>query len=346
MANPKVTVLMSVYNGEKYLREAVDSILNQTFKDFEFLIINDGSTDRTAEILKSYHDLRINIITNEKNIGLTKSLNKGLKVARGEYIARMDADDISIPKRLEAEYAFLKSHPRVGVVSSDVHFIDKKSRKIGTWKSCHTPEDLYYTLNFINCVAHSTIMFRKDVIREIGNYDETIIRAQDYDLWCRLSKVTKIYKIQEVLVLFRKTKDNISHTFKNEQEKTANIIVKRNLENLLKTKLEDDELMSLQHNKVSKFSDIKRLIFILQNINNNLLLSESENIQKIGLNKKEIRKFMNKKIANLLVAYIKCASPLESLKLILSFRPYLVSILFRHIISTIINKFKILLIHK
>ena len=127
MKNPKVTVLMSVYNGEKYLQEAIDSILEQTFKDFEFLIINDGSTDKTGEILESYHDLRIKIINNEKNIGLTKSLNKGLKLARGEYIARQDADDISMPERLEKEVEFLETHQDYAVVGAFAKIINKNS---------------------------------------------------------------------------------------------------------------------------------------------------------------------------------------------------------------------------
>ncbi len=115
---PRVTVLMSVYNGEKYLREAIDSILNQTFKDFEFLIIDDGSTDSSADIIRSYTDFRIRLIQNEKNIGLTRSLNKGLKLAKGEYIARMDVDDISLPIRFEKQVSFLDKYEDVKLVGS------------------------------------------------------------------------------------------------------------------------------------------------------------------------------------------------------------------------------------
>src|SRR3990170_6306785 len=104
--NPEITVLMSVYNGERFLREAIESILNQTYRDFEFLIINDGSTDSSREIILSYNDPRIRLIDNELNIGLTRSLNKGLRLARGKYIARQDADDISFRKRLEKQVAF------------------------------------------------------------------------------------------------------------------------------------------------------------------------------------------------------------------------------------------------
>src|SRR5580698_9685158 len=109
--NPKVTVLMPVYNGEKYIKEALESILQQTFIDFEFLIINDGSTDNSVSIIKSFNDNRIRLIHNEKNSGLVYSLNKGIGLSNGEYIARMDCDDVSIPERLEKQVGFLNSNP-------------------------------------------------------------------------------------------------------------------------------------------------------------------------------------------------------------------------------------------
>ncbi|HKQ33129.1 MAG TPA: glycosyltransferase family A protein, partial [Thermodesulfobacteriota bacterium] len=115
---PKVTVLMTVYNGEKFLNEAIDGILNQTFRDFEFLIINDGSTDGSREIIKSYKDPRINLVDNESNIGLTASLNRGLSLAGGEYIARQDADDISLPERLEKQISILERNPDIALLGS------------------------------------------------------------------------------------------------------------------------------------------------------------------------------------------------------------------------------------
>ena len=114
---PEITVLMPVYNGEKYLRPAIESILNQTFSDFEFLIINDGSTDNSESIILSYKDERIRYVKNENNLKLIKTLNKGIDLARGKYIARMDADDISLPTRLEREIEYMESHPECGLVS-------------------------------------------------------------------------------------------------------------------------------------------------------------------------------------------------------------------------------------
>jgi glycosyltransferase involved in cell wall biosynthesis len=117
-SKPKISVLMSVYNGEKYLKEAVDSILNQTFSDFEFIVINDHSTDSTSEILFSYKDSRLKIIENDENIGITKSLNKGLRLVSGKYTARMDADDISFNNRLEKQLQYLEDNPDVGVLGT------------------------------------------------------------------------------------------------------------------------------------------------------------------------------------------------------------------------------------
>ena len=133
MRNPKITVLMPVYNGEKYLREAIGSILNQTFNDFEFLIINDSSTDSTREIILSYDDTRIRLEDNEKNIGLTHSLNKGLRLAKGKYVARMDADDISLPDRLEKQLAVIENNTDVSIVACWIDIIDKNNTYIGNW---------------------------------------------------------------------------------------------------------------------------------------------------------------------------------------------------------------------
>ncbi len=198
-----VTVLMSVYNGERYLNEAVDSILSQTFTDFEFLIIDDASTDRTPEILRSYNDPRIRVVTNEENLGLTKSLNKGLALAKGEYIARMDADDVSYPYRLQVQHEFMTQHPGAGIIGSWAEYIDRKGEIVHRYKAPISPEENYFYLRFQNCIVHSSVMFRKDIIISNNGYDESINRAQDFELWNRLSKAIEIYQIPEYLVQWR-----------------------------------------------------------------------------------------------------------------------------------------------
>ncbi len=234
MKNPKVTVLMSVYNGEKYLQEAIDSILGQTFKDFEFLIINDGSTDKTGEILESYNDPRIKIINNEKNIGLTKSLNKGLRSARGEYIARQDADDISAPERLEKEIEFLEMHQNYAVVGTFAKIINKNSEVLSFLE--RPIEDLKIKEFFKkdNCIVHGSSMIRKACLSDIGFYNELMLRSQDYELWLRLSKKYRLANIAKYLYMWRKHNDNIEAKFIGEQKIFVILAMIKN--NILKNK--------------------------------------------------------------------------------------------------------------
>lgn len=232
MTNPKVTVLMSVYNGQKYLREAIDSILNQTFRDFEFLIINDGSTDRTAEILQSYHDPRIKIINNEKNIGLIESLNKGLELAKCEYIARMDADDISMPNRLSTQYAYMKSNPDLAICASSYEQIDENGNTIKTIKGYLGCEQLYYFLTFANFLAHSTVLLKKSIVLKLKGYDDRVLHAEDYDLWYRVSRVGKIIQTDEILLKLRIHQDRISSKYRNIQKYNVNSVVLRNIKHI------------------------------------------------------------------------------------------------------------------
>ncbi len=217
--NPKVTVLMSIYNGEKYLHQAINSILNQTFKDFEFLIINDGSTDGTAEILQSYNDFRIRIINNEKNIGLTKSLNKGLKLAKGDYIARMDADDISLPERFERQVEFLNKNKKMGLVGTFWYTIDENGQEIDISK----PTNSIYAVHFM---CHGTSMIRKRCLDKIGFYREVFEFAQDYDLWLRIADKYEIKNIKEPLYKLRIRDDSISLKKKTQQNLYASLAIK------------------------------------------------------------------------------------------------------------------------
>jgi len=218
MKNPEVTVLMSVYNGEKYLREAIDSILNQTFTDFEFLIVNDGSTDRTVEILRSYDDPRIKIVDNEKNIGLTKSLNIGLMIARGEYIARMDADDVSAPERLEKEVEFLETHRDYAVVGSFAKILNEDSEVISFMDRPIEDAQIREFFRRDNGIAHGSAMIRMRCLLDVDFYDESIARAQDYDLWLRLSEKYKLANIPEYLYMWRKHNENIEAKYIKEQK--------------------------------------------------------------------------------------------------------------------------------
>ena len=198
MAEPRISVVMSVYNGERFLREAVDSILGQTFTDFEFIIIDDGSTDSTRAILESYDDPRI-VIMHQENIGLTKSLNRGLATARGELIARMDDDDISLNQRLEKQVEFLDAHPDVGVLGIKGHSIDEYGKIKGRCSNPCTHEEIVGNLLLDNMFIHSSVVFRKALVDEYGAYREYAYMGQDYDLFLRLSRLTRLANLSEPL---------------------------------------------------------------------------------------------------------------------------------------------------
>lgn len=215
MSNPRVTVLMPVYNGEKYLREAMESILGQTYTDFEFLIINDGSTDRSVEIIESYPDARIRLVHNEKNINLIATLNKGIELARGEYIARMDCDDISLPDRLAKQVAFMDAHPEIGGCGTWAKVIDEKgnvykSRKALTGKSIKRLR--WIPTPFI----HPTIMARTSLLKE-NRYSEGYLYAEDYELWLRLCRETEIFNLKDYLLYYRIHPDNVSSSKREQQ---------------------------------------------------------------------------------------------------------------------------------
>ena len=201
MANPKISVIMSVYNGEKYLREAIESIFNQTFTDFEFIIVNDGSADGSLDIIRSYDDDRIRLIDNEQNIGLTKSLNKALRFAEGEYIARQDADDVSLPNRLERQVNYLEKHPETAVLGTSVYLINENGKTIAKTIALARPtlKDLHKGNQF----THGSVIFKKHVIAELGGYNESLKYVQDYELWLRIAKNYRIGNLREPLYKLR-----------------------------------------------------------------------------------------------------------------------------------------------
>lgn len=212
----KVTVLMPVYNGEEYLKDAIDSILNQTFHDFELLIINDGSSDGSLDIINSYQDPRIKLVNNESNLKLIKTLNKGLRLASGKYIARMDSDDTCHPRRLEMQVKMLDMNPDIAVCGTGMKVIGKKYARPFLAKS---EEDIKNYLVVKNCMAHPSIMMRKDIIEEYDYfYDEKFIHAEDYELFQRISEKHKIININKPLLNYRLSASGISRVYEKEQE--------------------------------------------------------------------------------------------------------------------------------
>jgi len=231
MKAPKVTVLMSVYNGEKFLRESIESILGQTFTNFEFIIVDDGSTDSSNEIIRSYDDPRICLAENEKNIGLAKSLNKGIDLCRGKYIARMDADDISLSKRIEKQILFMDQNPTVGVCGSWVNY--SRSGKKTVLRSPSDPEEIKANLFFKNIIFHPTVIFRKELPSgDSVSYNENYLRSQDYELWARISHLSNISNIDEVLVEHRSHENAIYKTDREGQIKFADKVKTKQIQKL------------------------------------------------------------------------------------------------------------------
>jgi hypothetical protein len=217
---PRVTVLMSVCDGEKHLREAVESILAQTFTDFEFLIVNDGSTDRTRDILDLYHDERLRIV-HQENTGLIRALNTGLHLARGEYVARMDADDVSHPLRLEMQIEVLDSNPIVDLVASSCRLIDEDGR---VFDHAEMETDGIYRLwilQFRNAYVHGSVTYRRKRVMDLHGYSEKCLHAEDYDLWLRMTSAPSTAMIPTYLYDLRMWPESISQRFQAVQQRMA-----------------------------------------------------------------------------------------------------------------------------
>lgn len=200
---PKITVLMSVYNGEKYLHEAIDSILNQSYSDFEFIIVNDGSSDNTAEILNEYSDPRIKRINNQQNIGLVRSLNRAIETAKGELIARMDADDISTPDRFDKQVAYLDAEPKVSVLGTCMKHIDAEGNNLGILNAPINHNLIKWKMLFETSMFHATVMMRKKDLKKAGNYNADFQYIEDFELWSRMIDNVRFSNLNEVLYIRR-----------------------------------------------------------------------------------------------------------------------------------------------
>lgn len=210
---PLISIIMPVYNTAPYLKEAIESVLNQSEQDFEFIILNDASTDHSKAVIDNYTDRRIRIVNNEKNLGLASTLNKGIRLARGKYIARMDGDDICIQNRFEQQIAVLQKEEDKVVVCSICELIDENGKKIGNWKDDKkylSPEQIKNQLPINNCIVHPSIIVTKEIISQFF-YDPVQHESEDYDLWLRMSaKEIRFVKIPNTLILHRIRKESFT----------------------------------------------------------------------------------------------------------------------------------------
>lgn len=209
---PPLSVLMPVYNAARYVAEATESILNQTFRDFEFVIIDDGSTDGSLDILRRYEqqDARIRLYSRE-NRGLVATLNEGIGYCRAPLIARMDADDISLPERFDKQVAFMAAHPEVVLCGTAILCIDEKNRHLRALAPPTTHEDIEAAhLEGSTCICHPSALLRRETVIDLGGYDENAHLIEDYDLWLRLGEVGVLANLPEMLLRYREHASSVS----------------------------------------------------------------------------------------------------------------------------------------
>lgn len=228
---PIISVLMPAYNAAEYIREAIDSILTQTFTDFEFIIINDGSTDSTEDIILSYSDKRIKYYANECNLGIVKTLNRGIDLSNGRYIARMDADDVSMPDRLEKQVHLLDVNPQI-VACGTLYAIYGDQRQTPVDVATDV-QDIRYDMAIYCQFAHSTMMIRKDTLDQYKlRYREEYKCAEDYKLWTELLQYGDMINIPEVLGYIRQCEEGISISNADKQKNLSDIVRKDYLNQL------------------------------------------------------------------------------------------------------------------
>lgn len=248
---PYISVILPVYNAEKYISEALESILNQTFTDFELIVINDGSTDDSAKIIKNFakHDKRIRFINHSKNKGLIGVLNEGLALCQGQYIARMDSDDISLPSRFEKQIAHMNSHPECGVLSIGMQMFGNSNEIV-----IHPAKVGIFDLMRYCMIVHPGVMMRKSVLDKYEfKYDKNYKYAEDYELWSRMVCVTQIHNLQEVLLKYRWHDANISVVSKQNQHDCAERIRTNIAQKLCGSERDIKELFDMMHETNKRF---------------------------------------------------------------------------------------------
>jgi hypothetical protein len=248
MSAPAISVVMSVLNGAPHLPAALDSVLDQAGCDLELLVVDDGSTDDTGRILaeRAARDSRVQVLTNPTNLGLTRSLNLALGRARGRYIARQDADDVSRPGRLAAQAAFLDARPAVGVVGCWVESGADPGSPAALWRTPVRPAEIRFELLFGNCLAHPSVMLRSALLRPGPLYDEAVRYAQDFALWHRLAATTGLASLPQALYFRRVHPGMIGVAHAAEQERTVRQVLTARWSALLMRPVAQDEVAALR----------------------------------------------------------------------------------------------------
>ena len=262
---------MPIYNCEAYIKESLESILNQTMTDFEFLIIDDASTDKTLDFIRSYNDPRIHLIEKRVNTGYTNSLNLGFKLAKGKYVARMDGDDISLPERFAKQVAFLEENSEVVVCGSYCY-------RMGEDRIINTPEKhetIKLTLLRENALVHPSVMMRKNALEKLSIvYDVAKEPAEDYDLWVRLLPIGRLHNLQEVLLNYRVHNTQVSKK-RNEQQINSATSSKLELLNYLNLEIDLQEQEVFKKIFLNKVEVTLNEIEIFQRLKNKLIIANA-----------------------------------------------------------------------
>lgn len=272
METPAVSVLIPVYNGLPYLTETLDSLLSQTFQDFEIIAVDDGSTDGSAEVLASYasRDRRVVVVTNEENIGLPRTLNRGLEQCRATLVARADADDRYREDRLEKQVAFLEAHPEVGLLSCWVQKIKANGEFFSLVQFPVEDGEIRVRELFVNSFSHPAVMFRRDLVQGVGGYNPDYWTSEDADLWARVRPLMKAANLKEPLIFYRKHDKSMMRTRGSEGEKLSLTVRQRLLSEYLGNPLNIDEtrggVMTFRASQGVTSDDVKVGMGVIQNV--------------------------------------------------------------------------------
>lgn len=286
---PLISAILPVYNGEDHLKECIDSVLNQTFTNFEFIIVDDASTDSTPQILAKYSnkDERIKIITNPVNQKQTISANTACKNAGGRYLARMDADDVALPTRFEKQCEFLGANQEIGMVGTWTDTISETGKIIGQWRTAYEPGMLNWNLLFGTSFAHSSVMMRKNIVEQAGLYQSP--EAEDYDLWSRISRIAKVANLPEVLQQKRVWQGQLALKVPTETRDCVLQIMQKNINHLLnRSNLDLDMIRNIR--KVSDRTPIIQDSQLISDIRKILLQLYDKYLCKFDLTKSEKKK--------------------------------------------------------
>ena len=262
--SPLVSVLMPVYNGERYLSEAIESVLSQTYTHFELIICNDGSTDKSEEIILSYKDERIRYVKNENNIKLIATLNKCIDLAKGKYIARMDADDISLPNRLYQQIQFLEKHTDYVLCGSWAYLMNDNGERTGRIKNIDSHSLIKTALFFTCSIIHPTVVCKTEVMKQF-KYNVNALHCEDFDLWVRMANSgLKMINLPQFLINYRWHRTNISNVNSDYQLQQKKEILRPDIEIFLNRTISDYELdLHFYSFQLYQFSQKKELEFDL-----------------------------------------------------------------------------------